>query len=189
MVRQLLPSERPMTADWPAVAGIDASVYVIPTDAPEADGTLAWNETTMVLVTAQAGGQEGIGWSYAAAAAASVVNDVLADVVDRPQRAATWPAPPRPWRAPCATSAGAGSRPRPSPRSISRCGTSRPGCSASRCRPARRARQDVPIYGSGGFTSYDEHQTRQQLPRLGRAGPHPAGEDQDRRGLGRQRAP
>ena len=42
-----------MTADWPAVAGINASVYVIPTDAPEADGTLAWNETTMVLVTAR----------------------------------------------------------------------------------------------------------------------------------------
>ena len=53
MVRQLLLIERPMTADWPAVAGIDPAVYVIPTDAPEADGTLAWNETTMVLVTAQ----------------------------------------------------------------------------------------------------------------------------------------
>jgi L-alanine-DL-glutamate epimerase-like enolase superfamily enzyme len=26
-----------------------------------------------------------------------------------------------------------------------------------------RARQDVPVYGSGGFTSYDENQTREQL--------------------------
>ena len=46
---------------------------MVPTDAPEADGTLAWDKTTLVLVTAHAGGQQGIGWSYAAAAAAPVV--------------------------------------------------------------------------------------------------------------------
>ena len=33
------------------ISGVDAAVYVIPTDAPEADGTLAWDETTLVLVT------------------------------------------------------------------------------------------------------------------------------------------
>ena len=49
--------------------GLDAAVYVVPTDAPEADGTLAWDKTTLVLVTALGGGQQGIGWSYAAAAA------------------------------------------------------------------------------------------------------------------------
>jgi hypothetical protein len=42
----------------PAVEGLDAAVYVVPTDAPEADGTLAWDKTTLVLVTAQAGGQQ-----------------------------------------------------------------------------------------------------------------------------------
>ena len=41
---------------------------MVPTDAPEADGTLAWDKTTLVLVTARAGGQQGIGWSYTAAA-------------------------------------------------------------------------------------------------------------------------
>lgn len=65
------------TADAPAVLGLGTAVYVVPTDAPEADGTLAWDETTMVLVTARAAGEQGIGWSYPAAAAQSVVTDVL----------------------------------------------------------------------------------------------------------------
>ena len=69
------------TGDAPAIEGLAAAVYVIPTDAPEADGTLAWDKTTMVLVTARAGGQSGIGWTYAAGAAAAVVTDVLARVL------------------------------------------------------------------------------------------------------------
>jgi len=39
------------------IAQITASAYRIPTDAPEADGTLAWNETTLVLVEATGGGR------------------------------------------------------------------------------------------------------------------------------------
>src|SRR6266498_2849256 len=65
----------------PAIHGLDAAVYVVPTDACEADGTLAWDETIMVLVTARAGDAQGIGWSYTAAAAQSVVTDVLAGAV------------------------------------------------------------------------------------------------------------
>ena len=60
-------------ADGPAVTQIAAAAYLIPTDAPEADGTLTWDATTMVLATARAGGAEGIGWSYAAAAARNVI--------------------------------------------------------------------------------------------------------------------
>ena len=33
-----------------AVESLDVAVYTVPTDAPEADGTLAWDHTTMVLV-------------------------------------------------------------------------------------------------------------------------------------------
>ncbi len=75
------------------ISGVEAAVYVIPTDAPEADGTLAWDETTLVLVTAQAGGEAGIGWTYAAGAAAAVVTDMLAGVVTGPQRVRRRPAP------------------------------------------------------------------------------------------------
>src|SRR5215470_16623127 len=65
----------------PAITGVDAAVFTVPTDAPEADGTLAWDATTMVLVTAQAGSERGIGWTYGAAAARWVVADQLAPVV------------------------------------------------------------------------------------------------------------
>ena len=66
------------TAADPAVQGLDAAVYVVPTDAPEADGTLAWDKSTLVQVTARAGGQRGIGWSYTAAAAAPRTRNAIA---------------------------------------------------------------------------------------------------------------
>ena len=34
-----------------------SSAYTIPTDAPEADGTLAWEATTIVVVHAAGGGE------------------------------------------------------------------------------------------------------------------------------------
>ncbi|HJY66836.1 MAG TPA: mandelate racemase, partial [Streptosporangiaceae bacterium] len=70
-----------MRDDGPIVREITTAVYVIPTDTPEADGTLTWDKTTMVLASARAGTVGGIGWTYAAAAAQSVIADVLADVV------------------------------------------------------------------------------------------------------------
>ena len=70
-----------MRDDGPVVRDITTAVYVIPTDAPEADGTLAWDTTIMVLACARAGTARGIGWTYAAAAAAGVITGVLAGVV------------------------------------------------------------------------------------------------------------
>src|SRR6478752_3717157 len=45
----------------------------------------------------------------------------------------------------------------PSPQSTWPCGTSRPGCSTS------PVTTKVPVYGSGGFTTYDARQLREQL--------------------------
>ncbi|WP_165235871.1 hypothetical protein [Aquisphaera insulae] len=42
---------------------IEASAYVVPTDAPESDGTIARESTTLV-VEATGGGASGIGYSY-----------------------------------------------------------------------------------------------------------------------------
>jgi L-alanine-DL-glutamate epimerase-like enolase superfamily enzyme len=149
--------------DAPGIEGLAAAVYVIPTDAPEADGTLAWDKTTMVLVTARAGGEQGIGWTYAAGAAASVVTDVLAGVVTG--RSAL--------DVPAAAEAMARSL-----RNIGRAGVAAMALSAADIalwdlkarllgRPLAdllgRARPDVPVYGSGGFTTYDDDQTRAQL--------------------------
>jgi L-alanine-DL-glutamate epimerase-like enolase superfamily enzyme len=147
----------------PAIEALDASVYVIPTDAPEADGTLTWSQTTLVLVTARAGGHQGTGWTYAAAGAASVVTDVLA-------RAATGRCA---LDVPAAAEAMARAL-----RNVGRRGVGAMALSAADIAlwdlKARllglplasllgQARASVPVYGSGGFTTYDEQQTRDQL--------------------------
>ncbi len=43
------------------VKSVSAAVYVIPTDNPESDGTLAWDSTTLIVVTAFAAGTTGLG--------------------------------------------------------------------------------------------------------------------------------
>jgi L-alanine-DL-glutamate epimerase-like enolase superfamily enzyme len=63
------------------LAEVHASVFVVPTDAHESDGTLEWDQTTLVLVEATAGGASGIGWTYGTAAAARVVDEELASVL------------------------------------------------------------------------------------------------------------
>src|SRR5579875_2308656 len=64
------------------VAQVSAAAYTIPTDQPEADGTIAWDKTTLVLASVRAGGCEGIGWTYATPAAGRLVEEVLADAVE-----------------------------------------------------------------------------------------------------------
>lgn len=63
------------------IARIEVDAYRIPTDAPEADGTIAWDATTMVLARVSAGGHTGLGWTYAHPAAAAVISDPLRDVL------------------------------------------------------------------------------------------------------------
>lgn len=66
----------------PAAAIDDVRVrcFRIPTETPEADGTLAWDSTTLVVVEATAGGRCGIGYAYADAAARSIVQEILAGI-------------------------------------------------------------------------------------------------------------
>jgi hypothetical protein len=54
---------------------VDVCMYTVPTDAPESDGTLEWNQTTLVLVEASGGGQRGISYTYADAATAPGCSD------------------------------------------------------------------------------------------------------------------
>ncbi len=57
-----------MTGQDPRVERLTAAVYEIPADRPEADGTLAWSETTLVVAEAAGGGQRGLGYTYASGA-------------------------------------------------------------------------------------------------------------------------
>ena len=52
---------------------MSARAYTVPTDAPEADGAAQWDKTTIVVASAEAGGMPGIGYTYADAAAAGLV--------------------------------------------------------------------------------------------------------------------
>ena len=67
----------------PLIENIVVSCYTVPTETPESDGTLSWTETTLVLVEAQAGGETGIGYSYADVATGKLVESLLSDVVQR----------------------------------------------------------------------------------------------------------
>ncbi len=64
-----------------ALKSVSARAFTIPTDAPEADGTFAWNSTTLVLAEVKAGGKTGVGYSYTDAAAAAVINGAIAGAV------------------------------------------------------------------------------------------------------------
>jgi L-alanine-DL-glutamate epimerase-like enolase superfamily enzyme len=75
------------------VEQLDVTVHHIPTDSPESDGTIEWDSTTVVVVEATASGHTGIGYTYAAAAAAEVIDEKLRDLVvgsDPPAIGQTW---------------------------------------------------------------------------------------------------
>jgi L-alanine-DL-glutamate epimerase-like enolase superfamily enzyme len=64
------------------IHSVGVRVFEIPTDAPESDGTLEWNSTTLVLVSVEAGGETGIGYTYADRAAAVLIEGKLAAIVE-----------------------------------------------------------------------------------------------------------
>lgn len=65
-----------VAATYP-IESVDVSVYTVPTESPESDGTAYWTNTTMVLVEVSAGGKVGLGYTYSSAASAVVITDVL----------------------------------------------------------------------------------------------------------------
>jgi L-alanine-DL-glutamate epimerase-like enolase superfamily enzyme len=142
---------------------LTARAYTIPTDAPEGDGTIAWSNTTMVLVEASADGITGIGWTYGPAAVASVVTDLLAPVV----RAIDPDDIPAAWLAMQQRLRNVG-RPGVAGLALSAADNAIWDLKARRhvaplARLLGAVRHRVPVYGSGGFTTYDEQQQHRQL--------------------------
>jgi L-alanine-DL-glutamate epimerase-like enolase superfamily enzyme len=145
------------------VGALNARVYTVPTDAPEADGTLAWHETTLVVVTVAAGGLEGLGYTYSSGAIAPLVTGPLAAAV-RNQDAFDIP---RCHRLMVDTVRNLGRS------GLAACAISAIDASLWDLKAKLldlplsgllgRARTSVPIYGSGGFTSYDDARLARQL--------------------------
>lgn len=142
---------------------LSARAFTLPTDAPEGDGTIDWSSTTMVLVEASADGLTGIGWTYGPAAAAGIVADLLAPAVkeaDPDDVPGAWLAMQRRLR-----NAG---RPGVAGLALSAVDNALWDLKARRLNlPLARllgtVRHQVPVYGSGGFTTYDNQQQHRQL--------------------------
>ncbi len=76
-----------------AITEVGARAYTVPTEAPESDGTLQWDSTTIVVCEVVAGGLTGLGYTYTAPAAAGLINGLLAEIVvgtDPMATASTW---------------------------------------------------------------------------------------------------
>jgi L-alanine-DL-glutamate epimerase-like enolase superfamily enzyme len=145
------------------IDSVTAGAYTIPTDAPESDGTLAWDSTTLVLAEIEAAGRKGLGYTYCDAVAAEFIRTRLAKVLQGRAAFAIEEA----WTAMAVAVRNIG----------------RPGlvaCAISALDLALwdlkarlldlplstllgRARDRVCVYGSGGFTSYDDRQIADQL--------------------------
>jgi L-alanine-DL-glutamate epimerase-like enolase superfamily enzyme len=69
-----------MKPDVP-IETVRAQAFRIPTDRPEADGTMSWNSTTLVLVETSGGGNVGIGYTYSSACIVELIRDVLAPAI------------------------------------------------------------------------------------------------------------
>ncbi|HEU0086198.1 MAG TPA: enolase C-terminal domain-like protein [Pseudonocardiaceae bacterium] len=145
------------------VEALDVRVCTVPTDAPEADGTLTWDATTMVLVEARCGPVCGTGWTYGVGACARVVSEQLAGVVLGRNALDVGAA----FEAMVRTVRNAG-RPGAVGYAISAVDVALWDLKARLLGlPLHRllgaVRAEVPVYGSGGFTSYDPGRLREQL--------------------------
>ena len=145
------------------VEDLRVSSYQVPTDQPESDGTLEWDSTTIVVVEVSAGGATGLGYTYADRSAATLIDSKLASVVkgrDPMDLAAIW------------TAAGAeirnAGRPGAGFMAVSAVDLSLWDLKArllglSVADLVHAAHDAVPIYGSGGFTSYSLDSLQEQL--------------------------
>ena len=151
-----------MKTEFP-IQKIEVVAYEIPTDAPESDGTLEWDSTTIVVVHARAGDCTGVGYSYADTGAARLIHDSLIGVVQGRDAMAI---------------AGAHQAMRNQIRNLGEVGISAMAVAAvdnalwdlkARLLDVPlvtllgACRASLPIYGSGGFCSYSDEQLTRQL--------------------------
>ncbi len=145
------------------IGSMRVSAYRIPTDFPESDGTLEWDATTMVVAEVRGGNETGLGYTYADTATARLIHDLLAKVVQGLDAMDV----PGAWAAMVHAIRNLG----------------RPGVVSMAIAAVDIAlwdlkarllelplitllgavRESVPVYGSGGFTSYTDEQLRAQF--------------------------
>jgi L-alanine-DL-glutamate epimerase-like enolase superfamily enzyme len=145
------------------IQSLRVSAYRVPTDFPESDGTLEWNATTLVLVEASAGGHVGLGFSYADGATALLASATLRPVVEGRDAMDVGGA----WTAMVSAIRNLG-RPGIASMAISAVDNCLWDLKAKILGVSLAAllgavRESVPVYGSGGFTSYPLPRLQEQL--------------------------
>ena len=145
---------------------VRAAAYTVPTAGTEADGTLCWEATTVIVVTARAGDTTGTGWSYGHAGAVPVINDLLAkavkgcDAMAVPRCHAAMRLITRNDIVPGLIGIGL------SAVDVALWDLKARLLDVSLVDLFGRARDTVPVYGSGGFTTWSDEQTTERLGEL-----------------------
>jgi L-alanine-DL-glutamate epimerase-like enolase superfamily enzyme len=145
------------------VEELEVAAFTVPTDAPEADGTLAWDSTTIVVVHVFGGGEWGMGYTYADLATAKLIESKLAGIVQGCDALA----PQAAWAAMVRGIRNLG-RPGIASMAIAAVDVALWDLKARLlglplCKLLGMAHDRVPIYGSGGFTAYSLQRLSEQL--------------------------
>jgi L-alanine-DL-glutamate epimerase-like enolase superfamily enzyme len=142
---------------------LDVSTYRIPTDYPESDGTAEWDATTIVLVEARSGSTTGLGFTYGDVASATLIDSTLRHLVEERDAMRVSAV----WEAMVAGCRNLG-RPGVASMAIAAVDTALWDLKARLLELPLATlldatREQVPIYGSGGFTSYPNERLAEQL--------------------------
>ncbi|MGE5470523.1 MAG: enolase C-terminal domain-like protein [Bacteroidota bacterium] len=153
-----------------AIESVAVESYTIPTDRPESDGTLEWDATTLVLARISAGGRDGLGYGYADTATARLVADKLAPLLAGRDALAINAR----WRDMAVAIRNLG-RPGIASMAMSVVDTALWDVKAKCLNKSLaillgKARDAIPVYGSGGFTSYSIEELQEQLGGWAQAG-------------------
>jgi L-alanine-DL-glutamate epimerase-like enolase superfamily enzyme len=152
----------PVRVDVP-IESVAVSAFTVPTDRPESDGTFEWDETTAVVVEVAAGGARGLGFSYTGEAAARVIERRLTPQIAGRDAMDVGAA----WQAMVAAVRNVG-LPGIAATAISAVDFALWDLKARLLdlplvRLLGAVRASVPVYGSGGFTSYGAAELKEQL--------------------------
>lgn len=146
-----------------AIESAEVGAYAIPTDMPESDGTLEWQKTTLVTFHVRAGSSEGFGYTYADKSAAELAKGTLIQVIEGRDPMDL----PRLFAEMVARVRNHG-RPGIAQMAIAAVDAALWDLKAKLlglplAKLLGLARDHVPIYGSGGFTSYTPEELTKQL--------------------------
>lgn len=154
------PAPKPVA---PRIDNVRVSAYTIPTDFPESDGTIQWDKTTVIVVEVESGDTTGLGYTYGDPSTAQLISGHLREVAvgrDPMDIPGSWLAMVQ------------------SVRNIGRPGIASMAISAvdialwdlkakmlglPLVKLIGSVRDGIPVYGSGGFTSYSLDQLQRQL--------------------------